>query len=68
MTRYPTTPPPRAEWVRAGDRCVQPLSGWRGTVVRVIETASLPYARVRWDHNGHTGPVTITTIRRYEED
>src|SRR5882724_7094137 len=28
---YSPSPTPQAEWVQAGDRCIQPISGWLGT-------------------------------------
>lgn len=57
-------PTPKAEWVREGDRCIQPKSGWTGTVLAIFSKHSIPTARVRWDANGFVGTVTITTIRR----
>ena len=57
------TPTPRAEWAKEGDR-VYSFAGWIGTVLRVVQTHSIPYARVRWDENGSIGKHTITTLRR----
>lgn len=55
-------PTPKAEWVKAGDRCASP-AGMKGEVLRVKDTGSVPYAVVKWE-NGHTGRMTITLLVR----
>lgn len=56
-------PTPRAEWVKVGDRCMSP-TGATGTVLRIINSGSLPQARVLWDVTRHSGRVTITLLVR----
>lgn len=63
---YSKQPTKRAEWVKVGDRCIAPLSGWVGTVVGIrFGTAVTPTAQVLWDNNGHTGCVPIFSVRKY---
>lgn len=64
MDKPDTLPTPSSEWVVAGDRCRQPFSGWTGTVLKVVPVQSCPHVVVRWDNNGHTGRVLITTVRK----
>lgn len=65
-TRENWKPTPKAEWPGAGDAVVS-SGGMKGTVVRVKETGSVPYARVKWE-NGHEGTITITQVRKLAAD
>jgi hypothetical protein len=59
-----TNATPRAEWVRADDRCISQL-GMQGTVLKVLDNGSPPTAKVRWD-NGAVGRTTITLLRKLD--
>lgn len=59
------TPTPKSEWVKAGDFCVS-AGGMKGRVIKVIDRASLPDARVLWT-NKHEGLIRITLVRRLEK-
>lgn len=51
--------------MQPGDRC-RSMAGWTGTVEKVVQTSSLPYAVVRWDRTGETGRHTVTTLQKLE--
>lgn len=58
-------PTPKAEQVRVGDKCAS-VFGTRvcmvGVVEKIVKTASIPYAVVRWS-SGSVGRHTITTLK-----
>lgn len=62
MTDTKHTPTPRRDWVKIGDRC-ESFAGMFGTVRRIVDPGSVPYAVVKWD-SGAEGRHTISTIRR----
>jgi|GEM_PF-457809 len=59
--------PSRLGVIKPGMRVVSRV-GWVGTVLKVVETSSNPYAVVKWDKTGSTGRHTVTTLHPVEED
>ena len=53
--------PSRLGAIRAGQNVRSIIGGMRGVVLRVVETASTPYAVVKWS-SGSTGRHTVTTL------
>lgn len=67
MKRF--SPTPRAEWVKAGDRCQAVPDGPIGEVQRIVDLRSIPVAVVKWPTKVFTsgfsiGRHSITTIRK----
>lgn len=60
-------PTPKNEQVQVGDSCesvfAKPDQGMQGVVQRIVRTASIDYALVKWS-SGSTGRHTITTLRK----
>lgn len=62
-----SAPTRKADYPQEGDQVESIFGkGMRGTVKRVVETSSLPYAVVKWE-NGSLGRHTLTTIKKVHD-